>query len=127
MAKSKHKPKPPSSNGALGLDAFAEPAEQSGLSLDQLGAAFAEMLSTGDDPYGDKAKIDDASTQPEDIADSRAALAEIVEATPDDDTCEISPRTIFEAMLFVGSPANEPLTSQQVASLMRGVRPAEID
>ncbi len=30
-------------------------------------------------------------------------------------------------MLFVGHPQNEPLTSKQVASLMRGVRPAEID
>jgi segregation and condensation protein B len=29
-------------------------------------------------------------------------------------------------MLFVGSPDNEPLTSQQVASLMRGVRPQEV-
>jgi segregation and condensation protein B len=30
-------------------------------------------------------------------------------------------------MLFVGSPQSEPLTSKQVAGLMRGVRPAEID
>ena len=43
------------------------------------------------------------------------------------DRCEISPRTILEAMLFVGHPANEPLTAKQVASLMRGVLPREID
>jgi segregation and condensation protein B len=30
-------------------------------------------------------------------------------------------------MLFVGSPDNQPLTSEQVAGLMRGVRRAEID
>ena len=30
-------------------------------------------------------------------------------------------------MLFVGHPNNEPLTSRQVAGLMRGVRPQEID
>ena len=30
-------------------------------------------------------------------------------------------------MLFVGVPGNVPLTSQQVARLMRGVRPTEID
>ncbi len=30
-------------------------------------------------------------------------------------------------MLFVGHPQNEPLTNKQVASLMRGVRPSEID
>ncbi len=40
---------------------------------------------------------------------------------------EISPRTILEAMLFVGHPQHEPLTASHVASLMRGVRPAEID
>ncbi len=41
--------------------------------------------------------------------------------------CEVSPRTILEAMLFVGHPENQPLTSEQVASLMRGVRAQEID
>ena len=40
---------------------------------------------------------------------------------------EITPRSILEALLFVGHPANEPLTSAQIAGLMRGVRPAEID
>ncbi len=44
-----------------------------------------------------------------------------------DDACEITPRSILEAMLFLGHPQNEPLTSRQVAGLMRGVRPAEID
>jgi segregation and condensation protein B len=43
-----------------------------------------------------------------------------------DDSCQLSPRTILEAMLFVGSPANEPLTSVRVAELMRGVQPEEI-
>jgi segregation and condensation protein B len=41
--------------------------------------------------------------------------------------CEISPRTILEAMLFVGHPAGQPLTAKFVSSLMRGVRPREID
>jgi segregation and condensation protein B len=41
--------------------------------------------------------------------------------------CDISPQSILEAMLFVGHPDNEPLTSQKVASYMRGVRPQEID
>ena len=46
----------------------------------------------------------------------------------DDETAaEVTPLTILEAMLFVGHPLGEPLTSQQIAGLMRGVRPAEID
>ena len=40
---------------------------------------------------------------------------------------EVTPRGILEALLFVGHPANEPLTSQQAAGLMRGVEPPEID
>ena len=35
----------------LGLAAFKQPAVENGLSLDRLSAAFAEMLSAGDDPY----------------------------------------------------------------------------
>jgi segregation and condensation protein B len=41
--------------------------------------------------------------------------------------CELSPKSILEAMLFVGHPQNEPLTAKQVSSLMRGVLPEEID
>jgi segregation and condensation protein B len=44
----------------------------------------------------------------------------------DDDTCQLSPRTILEAMLFVGSPSNEPLSGARVAELMRGVQPEEV-
>jgi len=58
------------------------------------------------------------------------AVAEVEKAmlqeSPDPD-CEISPRSILESMLFAGHPENEPLTSEQVAFLMRGVRPQEID
>ncbi len=107
----------------FGLEAFRQPAESPGISLDQLSAAFAEMLSEGDDPYQPAAEEEppaetDAGAPPnlgtpEDLAD--------------EDATEISPRTILEAMLFVGTPHNEPLTSVQVAGLMRGVRPAEID
>jgi segregation and condensation protein B len=44
----------------------------------------------------------------------------------EDDSCQLSPRTILEAMLFVGSPANEPLSGARAAELMRGVQPDEI-
>ena len=122
MAK-KPSSKPPQSE-SLGLDAFRQPTEDAGgLSLDQLSAAFAEMLSTGDDPYRDPETDEpaDAATDPGDqVADAAG------EKQPEE-TCEVTPQSILEAMLFVGSPNNEPLTSQQVASLMRGVRPAEID
>jgi len=44
-----------------------------------------------------------------------------------DDPRLVNPRTILEALLFVGHPANEPLTREQAAGCMRGVDAAEID
>ena len=95
-------------------------AEQSsaGLALDQLGAAFAGMLSGGDEPY---------ASAPKDAPRDESAEDAQRRATDADDACEITPGSILEAMLFVGSPQNEPLSSARVAELMRGVRPAEID
>ncbi|MGD9719830.1 MAG: SMC-Scp complex subunit ScpB [Pirellulales bacterium] len=105
----------PSADDSLGLGAFRHLPEQAGLSLNQLSEALSGMLRTGDDPY----------TAPAESAGEDAAAEDA--ARDADAACEITPRTILEAMLFVGHPANEPLSSKQVAGLMRGVRPAEID
>jgi segregation and condensation protein B len=99
---------------SLGLSAFRQSPDESGLSLDQLSQALAGALQQGQDPY----------TVP--VAESAEPEAD-EDAANSDTACEITPRTILEAMLFVGHPQNEPLTSRQVAGLMRGVRPAEID
>jgi segregation and condensation protein B len=75
------------------------------------------MLGTGEDPYATSESSEPGDAGAEgDAGDSESP-----------DACEITPRTILEAMLFVGHPNNEPLSSKQVAGLMRGVRPAEID
>ncbi len=110
---------------SLGLASFQKPPEGEGLSLDKLNRAFAAMLGTGDDPYATPAEPTDDPIQ--------AALAtdpsepSLVAAGAHDARCEINPRSILEAMLFVGLPSGQPLTAVQIASLMRGVRPAEID
>lgn len=105
----------------LDLAAFRAAPANVGLSLDQLGAALAGMLNSGDDPYT-PATGDTGS-----VAGEQLAAVEPTHAEDTDDACEVTPRSILEAMLFVGSPQNEPLSSKQVASLMRGVRAAEID
>jgi segregation and condensation protein B len=107
----------------LELAAFRATPTNVGLSLDQLGAALAGMLGSGDDPYAPAA----GETAAGSVALEGLATVEPVSAAQTDDACEVTPRSILEAMLFVGSPQNEPLTSKQVASLMRGVRAAEID
>src|SRR5215213_177974 len=99
---------------------------QAGISLDQLSAAFAQMLGKGDDPYTTPVEADNRA--PED-APQLGGLS-VDSHIPSDvsaDVCELTPRSILEAMLFVGSPGNEPLASEHVAALMRGVRPTEVD
>ena len=95
------------------------PTSDAGLSLDQLTQAFAQLLSGGQDPYAAppaESPLDDVLPPEPD--------APLVDA---DAQCETTPRTILEAMLFVGNRQNDPLNPAQVAGLMRGVRPAEID
>lgn len=44
-----------------------------------------------------------------------------------DDPCETGPRSVIEAMLFVGRPDNGAMSARELAAAMRGVSPAEID
>lgn len=105
------------------------PSDQ-GLSLDELSQAFAGMLGSGEDPYTEptaEENEDEAAVMevvgPEAPTANRPARRE----SSVDDACEVSPRSILEAMLFVGNRDNAPLSSQRVAGMMRGVRAAEID
>jgi segregation and condensation protein B len=111
----------------LGLDGFLAAPEGPGLSLDELTQAYTELLKRGDDPYTE-APSDESPIGVEDQSrDEAEDEEEIADAGELPDACDITPLSILEAMLFVGHPENEPLTSSQVASLMRGVRPREID
>lgn len=121
----------------LGLEAFqAAPTDEHGLPLDELTQAYADLIARGDDPYApvpDPDLLPFASPSKEDGEDAEEPVAEELEADEPpaaadaDAACEVSPRTILEAMLFVGHPENQPLTSEKVASLMRGVRAQEIN
>jgi segregation and condensation protein B len=108
---------------SLGLDEFVEPDDQ-GISLNELSQAYAALLARGADPYaepprddaqpaaGIAAPSDDSLSQP--TKDAEAAFA-------------ITPKSIVEAILFVGHPTSDSLTSERLAALMRGVPPAEVD
>jgi len=118
---------PPPDDETLDREGFLAPPADDGLSLDELTRAYADLLGRGDDPY-QPAPSDESPTGLEDVAD------EVWEPAEDDDadreeyeTWDVTPQSILEAILFVGHPENEPLTSQGIAALMRGVRPREID
>ena len=121
----------------LGLQLFqSPPSDEHGLPLDELTQAYAELIARGDDPYtplpdpdaGPAAILgDEDPAEVEPSADAAADSSEPPGSADREAECEVSPRTILEAMLFVGHPENQPLTSEKVASLMRGVRAQEID
>ncbi len=103
------------------LDDFQTVSDHPGLSLDELSGSLANLLGKGADPYADEPRTDDD--------DALAAVAANDEARMGraDADCPISPRSILEAILFVGHPTNEPLTATHIAALMRGVRASEVD
>jgi segregation and condensation protein B len=81
------------------------------VSLERLSAAFAEVLGRQRTAAG--ARAAGAEPPPEPAAEN---------ATADD----VSPRSILEAMLFVGQPDGQPLQAEHAAAVMRGVTPDEI-
>jgi segregation and condensation protein B len=114
---------PPVTVETLGLDGFVEPDDQ-GLSLNELSQAYAALLAQGADPYPqgrDSTPADEISAQV--LAEIEPPAAE----PPIEPPFEVTPRSILESILFVGHPGGEALTSERMAALMRGVRPAEID
>lgn len=94
--------------------------EQSPLSLNRLRAAFAQML-------GNKEQGAASSVQGDKPAQSKKSAPHAQLLIPAPDPCEISPRTVVEAMLFVGRPDGSPFSARELAAAMRGVSPAEIE
>jgi segregation and condensation protein B len=107
-----------------------------GLSFRALREAFAQVLAGRTNPPAQPPALAPPAAEPA-ASPARSARDLLPPGSDDedrlepgprenDDSCQLSPRTILEAMLFVGSPANEPLSSVRAAELMRGVHPEEI-
>jgi segregation and condensation protein B len=97
-------------------------SDSSPLSLSRLRDAFAAMLGpqtaqqeVGSTAYGVQSTENGVLPAPD-----RAATAWPPAA-------EISPRSVVEALLFVGRPDNRSISARELAAAMRGVSPTEID
>ena len=114
-----------------------EPSQE-GITLEELGAAFAAAVGRGShgpaaaEPHapalGAEAPAAGASSSgelPDASAESDLPLSH-GQPEADSDPCPISPQTIVEALLFVGSREDEPISAQRAAELMRGVQAEEI-
>lgn len=108
------KPKPAAE---LGLERFQRDVRDAGVSLEDGEAAMRVTNPRGEDPYQDEPELLD---EPLDLPTEGFA-------GPHQEICPLTPQSITEAILFVGHPDNEPISSRYIAALMRGVRPTEID
>ena len=98
---------------------FTAPPDDGGLSIDRLAQAFAAMMGTAD-PQAEQPPADVVQVDASPDLDEAAG-------GDDDDAARVTPLSILEALLFVGLPGGRPLSSRSVASLIRGVRPEEVD
>ncbi len=102
---------------------------ESPLSLSRLRQAFAAMLGeeaagSGEQAAGNRDRgipITEYGVQGTEQAERLASRSSL--PAP----CEINPRSVVEALLFVGRPDNGPFSSRELAAAMRGVSPSEID
>jgi len=93
------------------------------LSLEDLARAFAEATghSVSEAPMNEEIAGDkSASEEPE-----SAPIPEAV-CSPEEHEVAATPKSILEALLFVGHPHNQPLSPTQACEIMRGVQPEEI-
>jgi segregation and condensation protein B len=97
-----------------------------GISLDELAEAFAQVM--GGEPRRPAEAPSSAGSVEQPVGVAAAPVAE-PPAGPEpveEDSCPVSPRSILEAMLFVGNRDNQPLSPRRAAELMRDVEADEI-
>jgi segregation and condensation protein B len=100
-----------------------EEIEEAGLSLDDLGAAYARVAAEHD-PEAFAAPEPDPSKE----ATDHEGEADQHDDLPTEDIDQAAtPEAIIEGALFVGHPQNKSLSEQRIASLMRDVTPEEVE
>jgi segregation and condensation protein B len=113
-------------------DRQSESPQPEGISLNELSEAFAQAMGVeteaAAEPPGSSAEP--AADRPVPVSEEHSPQQptepELETSADENDPCEISPRTILEAMLFVGNREGRPLAARRAAELMRGVEPEEI-
>jgi segregation and condensation protein B len=108
-----------------------ESRRQEGISLDELAQAFAQVMGVEPKSKTDAEQLlaagDHLADEAEDVTVLQTTSTEEAPLAPaEDDACPLSPRSILEAMLFVGNRDNQPLTAGKASELMRDVTAEEI-
>lgn len=98
-----------------------EPEDLDGLSMDDLGAAYARVAAEHDPEAFAPPAEDLAEDEPTESGNSDGE-----QEVPHEEEALVTPEAIIEAALFVGHPENKRFTEQRLASLMRDVSPEEV-
>jgi segregation and condensation protein B len=100
-----------------------EDDDEQGLSLEELSQTYAQLLNKGGPSEQTTTAVDVHSAAEAETE----AFDPLEEELAESDTCPVTPTSILEAVLFVGRPDNSPISANEIAGLMRGVNPAEIE
>ncbi len=93
--------------------------------LETLSEAYADVTGEGRDNDVDD-QLHDESSERDEEGNAIATASDPQPAVDDDAACAISPESIVESILFVGSPSDVRLTSKKIAAVLRDVSPKEV-
>ncbi len=112
----------PAASGSLD-----EPADDEGLSLEELSRSYQRVLggAEADDALENLEVADDSVDTTH--ADGDPPAFDDEHASSDSQECPLTPQSIVEAILFVGRPDGQAVTTASIAALMRGVDQTEVD
>lgn len=100
-----------------------DPLDEEEFSLDQLSQAYADVLKS----QGEEVSVGATSADPAVDGESSSESLELEAIESDDDiACPVSPESIIESILFVGTPPDVKLTSRKIAAVLRDVSPGEV-
>lgn len=107
-----------------------EVAESEGFSLEELGSAYAMAIEQAS---GEITSLNESGSSSGNISttnlSSESIQDEMLEApdATETDGVPVTPETILEAMLFLGTSNNRPLAVDKLLELFRGITVAELD
>ena len=98
------------------------------VSLESLSRAYAKVIAEQAGSTSNEVAVDTDETPSTDGLDvTKEQSEQLADLDDGDHDFPVSPSSILEALLFVGLPENQPISSRRAASLMRDVAPKEID
>lgn len=108
----------------------ANEVESEGFSLEELGSAYAMAIeqASGEVPSLNESASDAVNIMPSGLSNepTKEEMLEAPNAT-ETDGVQVTPETILEAMLFLGTSNNRPIAVDKLRELFRGITVAELD